>query len=588
MAPETPGATPPAGSPLDQALTEVNEGRPQAAISMLKLFKPTMDEFADYNYVYAQALRGAKKLYDSLEFYRLAYIYFPAGRKKELSLLERGEVYEDLGFNQEAASIFRIFLKTFKKSEFSEKAHLELANVLFRTVHYKEALANYEKAGNSAEALYGKAEALFAAGKAKEAYDLFGSLAASGAGKNFSATPLARYSQGEACRLLGKLDEAKAHLGSIKEGELSHRAFFSLGLIAMQEKGFSDAAVLFRKAAGSTRAGLKYKALLNLAQCDLELGRTDDAIESLKQITQNLFHGEAVNEALLLLARATAKKGRAVDAVNILKPLLIKKDYALQAVDELQKIMEEEMANDPAKFPVLWKLAGDALTQPARAAFIFKAAGQLEASDLERSMGLYAWLVRNGSPVLKMEAARKLTGYYVARGNGKEAWNFFKIAKLAGHDDPSLRLKAGVYFLIGHYPAAQTALLSVKEPSQDDLLLLARIIPHIRNVRSIGLIEKRIRNREVPAMLYVSLADSEYARGLKVQALELYKQAYKEAAPAPGHLGLTAADVKWTLFRMQSLEKDPEEALGSLQSDGGIMGRYAAARLLETKVSQER
>lgn len=82
MAPESSGAAPPAQSVLDRALVEINNGRPQAAVAMLKAYKPPMSEFAEYNYVYAKALRGANRLYDSLEAYRLAYLYFPEGRKK--------------------------------------------------------------------------------------------------------------------------------------------------------------------------------------------------------------------------------------------------------------------------------------------------------------------------------------------------------------------------------------------------------------------------------------------------------------------------------------------------------------------------
>ncbi len=600
MASEQAGAVPPARSVLDKALAEVNNGSPQAAIAMLKTYKPPMGEFADYNYVYAKALRRANRLYDSLEAYRLAYLYFPGGRQKELSLLERAEVYEDLGFYQEAASVFRIFLNTFKKSEFSERAHLGLANALFNTVHYRQALANYEQAGSSPEAMYGRAEALFATGKTREAYDLFKSLGVGGLsekdlqeGKNQkspAATALARYSMGEACRLLGKTDEAKALLGSIREGEYSHRASFLLGLIAAKEGSLREAASLFRDASGSSRSGLRYKALIDLAQCDLELDRTGRAIGLLKRVTQNLFGGKLRNDAFMLLAKAEAKDGNSIEAAEILKDLMMKKDYALQAADEMQKIIEDAMDNSAAVFPALWKVAGMSLTQPARAAFIFKAAGMLEASDIDQSAALYSWLVRNGSPRLKMEAARKLMGYYVARGKAREAAGLLRIARLAGHDDPTLRLKAGLYFLLGNYAVAQRALLSIKALSQQDLLLLAGTIGQTRDINAVRLVEKRMSksNMDVPAALYLSMADASYAKGLKKQALQLYKQAYAGRAASGGHAGLDAADLKWTLYRMQSLEKDPQTALDSLQNDGGLMARYAAARLLESEVSKGR
>lgn len=589
-APGSLGAVPLQISSLDRAQVQLNRGRPEAAIEILNQYFPPKNEFANYNFIYAQALRAEKKLYRSLEYFSLAYLYFSSGKQKELALFDKAQVYEELGFYEEAASVYRLFLKAFSKSEFSGQAHLGLANALFRTRRYNEALVDYEKAGGGPDALYGTAEALLATGDAAKAYEIFSSLARSNP-RRFAESPLARYSMGEACRLLGKSDEAKVQLGTVTAGEYSYKAYFSLGLMAMQEeKNLPVAASMFQMASGSAESELRNNAFLNLAQCELQLGRTDEAIGLLQDVIHNEFHTDLRSRSLLLMASAICTKNRFMEASAILKTLLLKKDYAVEAMNELQKLMELAMVRDPAGFAGIWKFAGETLIQPGRAPFIFKVAGELEHADIDQSVILYSWIARSGPPELKKEAARKLVAYYVATGNRAEAENYFKPAALAGHDDPTLRLKAGFFLLVENYGAAEKALLSIKDLSTEDLLLLSKLMPHIKwNARSLAFVEKRIGDSNVPAVLYVSLGDAAYAGNSKVKALEFYRLAYSEAgagAKQKADPGLSEADLKWTLYRMQSIEGDPKNksTLDSLQNGGGLMGRYATARLQEMNV----
>nr|MDA8387321.1 tetratricopeptide repeat protein [Nitrospiraceae bacterium] len=193
-----------------QVRQEMSQNRAGAAIKALEAYRSaalrlTRPEFAQYNYIYAGALRRGKKFYEAVECYRLAYLFMPEGRDKEMALLDRADVYAGMGFYPEAISVYRIFLSAYGKSDIAWRAHLGLADMLFKTADYSGALQNYEKAGGGASALFGKAEALAACGRPGEAYALFTSLAARYPGY-MERSGLARYGMGEACRLLRRTD----------------------------------------------------------------------------------------------------------------------------------------------------------------------------------------------------------------------------------------------------------------------------------------------------------------------------------------------------------------------------------------------
>ncbi len=592
--PAGPGTSPPVSfEPFavveKQALEEMGRNDAGAAISLLKAYGPAAlrlspADFAMYNYVYAGALVAGGRLYAALEGYRLAYLFMPADRQKqkELALLKRADVYAGIGMYEEAASAYRIFLDTYGKSEFSEAAYLGLANALFKTAHYNEALQNYEKAGNSEQALSGKAAALVVTGNPKQAYALFESLAASDPGY-VGRSGLARYSMGEACRLLGKVDEAKTYLGSVTGGGFAANAAYSLGLIAEAQGGAAQAAGLFLKASDSGDAVLKSQALLGLARCDLKLARPDDAIAALTGVGFNRSHQDLYYSGKLLLAEALGMKGRYMEAAAVLKGLLLKKAYAEAAMGELQDVVEtaREHMVSPGGFNELWKFAGGCLMERGRARFVFAAAQRLKPVDMGEFVDINRWVARNGDRQLARQAAGNLAAYYLSEKNGREAAAYFRQAALPPREDSTLRMRAGIRYLNGNYKGAERDLLSIKALSEEDLQMLARAIPRAKDFGAAGLAAKRLRTAKLaaPPALCLSIADAMYEKGDKAEALEFYRDAAGGAAP--GRQALSPQDLKWALFRLQGLEKDPKAALGSLEGHGGLMGRYAAARLDE-------
>ncbi|MDA8387934.1 MAG: hypothetical protein M0Z58_04615, partial [Nitrospiraceae bacterium] len=382
---------------------------------------------------------------------------------------------------------------------------------------------------------------------------------------------------------LGRTHRAKSYLGSFTGGQFAHRAAYSLGLIAKGQGDTALATRLFQTASGSAEPGTRLPALLALAGCQVKLGRPDDALAALGKADRIRSYGDPYRKGQLLMARAMLMKGQYMRPAAILKGLLVKKAYAEAAMGELQDIMESAVAHEKSqkKFLELWRIAGDCLMQPERAPLVFNAGERLKTTDAAEFVDTDLWVARNGDRKLRRLAAANLAVYYADEGDGRQAGIFFSKAGLPMKDVSTRRLRARVRYLNGQYMGALRDLLSIKDLSGADLDLLAKVIPGVKDARAIGLIEKRLQKQKTgaPAALYVALADAVYEMGQKAHALELYSEAAARPAPAGG--ALDSADLKWALFRIQSMAKDPGKSLSALQKQDGLMGRYAQARIEE-------
>ncbi|NTW66561.1 MAG: hypothetical protein HGB21_09700, partial [Nitrospirae bacterium] len=95
---------------LEMARNLIKQKKPYEAIQDLAYYKPSQNERSAYHYIYAQALVQAKKLYASIEHYRLAYIFAVSDADREQLLLERADVYAQMGYYAEAAVCLDVFL----------------------------------------------------------------------------------------------------------------------------------------------------------------------------------------------------------------------------------------------------------------------------------------------------------------------------------------------------------------------------------------------------------------------------------------------------------------------------------------------
>jgi len=113
---------------LERAKEMLTANKPAEALAALSSYLPSHEERSAYHYALARALVALKRPYDSIENYRLAYVYADALADKERILLERADVYAAMGYYPEAAVCYDVFLKQFPKSRLLERVELGIGS----------------------------------------------------------------------------------------------------------------------------------------------------------------------------------------------------------------------------------------------------------------------------------------------------------------------------------------------------------------------------------------------------------------------------------------------------------------------------
>ncbi len=256
--------------PLERAKELLLSNRPYDALMALSSYSPSHVEMSAYHYAYARALIGMKKYHASLEHYRLAYVYAEEIADQERLLLERADVYAAMGYYPEAAVSYELFLRKHPKTGYTERAELGNADARFRSNEFRQALAHYEKAGTSARAVMGKANALQAVGRTTEARDLYQTLIEQES-RLVNSSPETLYWIGENFLRSGKLKDGRVYFELVKDPVLKNKAALGLGKIAMEEKSYEAAIIQFAIAAESRDRAIRQEAMLCRADAQLRL-----------------------------------------------------------------------------------------------------------------------------------------------------------------------------------------------------------------------------------------------------------------------------------------------------------------------------
>ncbi len=566
-------------TPLDRAKDLVTSGKPEDALEALSSYLPSREELSDYHYAYAQALVQLDQPYESIEHYRLAYLYVSSAEDKERMLVERAEVYAAMGYYSEAVVCFDVFFRLYPKSGLSARAELGIAEARYRLGDFREALVHFEKAGTSLRARYGKANVLQALSRTKEAYDIYHELIESDP-EIINSSQETLYNIGENFRKLGKMSDAKVYLTSVKDDSFKYRAAISLGQIALRE-GQREAAVnYFTTAAGSPERLVRREAIMDRADVYMRLGKYDEAQAALLEIKNSYPYGKQYDAAALLLAKLYRERGTFGESVALLKTLIYRRTPSSAALDELEAIMIEAKERDPAAFAKLWKDAGRWLLDPSRSASLMKMARGLRHAG-KPFLDICAWLIRYGHENAKSEGRLLLADFYADMGDAPTAWGYLKRSRIKGHSDDVLRVKAKVY-RADHDPmnASQT-LMQVRELREDDMLMLLDSVKSLKNAGPAVVFCKRtFAKTPATAKVIVSFADLLYNRDRTGEALEYYQAAVATVNPG-AKMSVMAADLAWAHYQISVLARG-EEALASLkaiQAEKNALGRFAAAEL---------
>jgi len=564
---------------LESARDMLKQKKPQEALQDLAFFKPSRDERSAYHYIYAQALVQLKNLYESIEHYRLAYIYAGSASDREQLLLERAEIYAQMGYYSEAVVCLDVFLQLFPHSEQVRHAELGIAVARYHLHEYREALAHYDKAGDSLPVRLGRANALQSLGRTAEAHDIYRVLIGTDP-QAINSSQETMYNLGENYRQTGSLEEAKIYLNTVKEPQLKEKAAISLGLIALAIKDHKTAIEKFTAAAASTDRTIQRQAIMHRAEAFMQTNRLDEAEASLVEIRKNHPYGAEYDTAALMLARTYRAKGNLNEAVSLLKELIYRRTPLNAALDELDAILVETRDSDALL--KLWTSAGRWLMESSRSASLLKIAESLRYSG-RPFLDLCAWLLKNGSDDVKSQTRLLLADFHAERGDAATAWGYLNRARVKNENDVILRIKVKAYLANKDQMNAARALMAVRDLQDKDLLLLLSLMRSFKNKdleQALQFCFRTFAKESAAPLVAVRFADVLYEAGKTKEALAYYQASVADGKPGTLNQSRTA-DREWAQYRIAALSRGETSllALQELQSSKSSLGRFATAEL---------
>jgi tetratricopeptide (TPR) repeat protein len=564
---------------FERANELVKSLKPEDALEALSSYSPSHEEFSAYHYAFAKTLVAMLQPHESIEHYRLAYLYAESDADKERLLLERAEVYAGMGYSSEAVVCFEVFLKKYPKSGFAERAELGIAESRYRLGEFREALAHFERAGSSLPSRYGKANTLQSLGKTTAAGDIYHELIKNDPGViNSSAETL--YNIAENHRQLGRFKDAKIFYSSVKDKIIQYRSAIGLGLIAANEGQFDAAVKYFNTAAESPDRQVRCDAIMNRAAVQMRLDKHDEAEAALLELRNGYSYGKQYDTATLLLSKLYRTRGKLDKSVSVLKPLIYQRTPSSAALDELEAIMLEAKERDRDSFVKLWNSVGRWLLDPTRSASLVKIAHGLRQSG-RPYFDICTWLVRYGSEEVRTEGRLLLADLYADIGNPAAARAHLALTKITGQNDEVLRITAKA-FLADHNPVnASQSLMSVRELREADMALLIDTMRSLKSRdRVLQFCMQTFKKTPVTPQISVRFADILFDTGRTDDALTYYLSAVA-AAKAGTKEHAMLAEIEWAHYQISVLTQREKKkaALSAIQMEKNALGRLAAAEL---------
>lgn len=562
---------------LDRAYELLKRDRPESALEALRAYKAPREEKAAYHYAYARALVLIGKSYESIEHYRLAYIYAAQPADKERLLLERAQVYEALQYYNEAVVSYGIFIKQFPKSASIESAEKGLAKSYFQQRFYREALEHYEKAGSSLEVLYGKANALQALGKTKEAYEIYRELIDNDPEVTESPSETL-FNIGENFRMSKQFADAKIYFSAVRDKNFKYRVAIGLGRIAREEKKYDEALGFFSTAMASPERQVRRDAILYRAEVNMALEKYDEAEAALKEIRQQFYDGKEYDACSLMLARLYRTRGKYKDASAVLKGLIIRRTPSVESLDELEALMLTIKDKDRAALIAIWNSTGRWLMDPSRSEAIASIAQGLKNSG-RPLLDVCAWLIRHGTDKTKSQARLMMADFYASMGETTIAVGYIDRARVKGHSDEVLRVRANAYLSGGNAARAAEALMAIQKMQEGDMHLLLDTMQQLKNIDKVAAFCRRVFEKEalsIPAR--IRFADILFSANRHDDALAQYRAAIAMPKAATPDSAATN-DLEWAQYRVAELSKGDARlaALKAIERSNNTVGHFAAA-----------
>lgn len=571
---------------IKNAFELIEAQRALDAISVLSDFSPSKSSLSSYHYAYAKAYSQIGKINESMEHFRLAYIYSIEQSEKEQILYDRADTYLINKYYDEAAVCFRVFLGQFKDSKHQEQVYLGLAEALYNINRLNDAFKYFDKAGKSYRALYGKADALHAMGRVAEAHEIYMNLI--NTDKGYMKSQLTLYNIGENFRLMNKVSFAKIYLALVKDYPLKYRADLSAGLIALSEGQMDSAQKYFEVALQSPERTIKQKALLFMSETLMKAGKTKEAKSKLIEIRNRYPYGKDYDEALLRLFVILKTEGNFSEAVSVLRELIFKKTPDKRALNEFESLLLEAKDRNNEEFIKLWKTVGQWMLEPSRSEFIASIVRELKPAG-KLYIDVCKWLAKNGLGDAKMLGNLLLAEFYAEIGDMTASSRHLQNVKIAGASDFSRRINGKLFYHRGEMEKALSEISQIQELKDEDISLFvnisAQLSPSVKNHENLAnFMKNALKKVDGKAKLNIYLADALYQLGKDQDALKYYKAAITLHEK---HKDLTDKDIDWCIYRITALSNIKEvESIKNLPKGDNKSSRLAETRLKENNIDE--
>jgi len=557
--------------------------QPAEALQLLESYRPTSLETSVYHAAYARVLVRLDRRLASIEHYRLAYLYALSPGEQEVFLRERADTFLAMNYNTEAALCYDVFLRTFPHSVSADLAHLGAGDAHYRLGQFREALREYEQGGASLGARSGRANSLQALGSMKEAYDLYRSILAEDKDIKFlNSSQETLYSMSVNFAQMDKIPDALMYLNSVTDPRLLSLANVAIGRVYLQKNKLDLAIKQLEAAEASSDRDVVGPALLLRAEAYEKQGKHQEALTTLRKIKISYPYGKHYDDAMLLLARLSANRGKPAEAIGYLQELIFRRTPSRAALEVLEAIMLEASRKDSAEFAKLWSGMGRWLMDPSRSANLITFAKALQPSG-KPFLDLCAWLYKYGLPEAKTASSQMLARYYADQGDGARSLGYLARIKQKKDDEDILRIKARVAQLNRDGKRAGGMILGLRNPQESDavfVLDLQNAGAGLDTAKVIAFCGRLLAGSDASPAAQIRFADYLYRNGKPVVALGYYRRSVADR-PGTSARRLGEGDREWAYYRIARLAPGGEtgKALVELEKGKGPAAHLAAADL---------
>jgi tetratricopeptide (TPR) repeat protein len=514
------------------------------AVKALSDLLPGFPELGPYHFVYGRALAASGDLHEAARHYRLASVYGLDPALKETALFMAADAEFRAGFLFESKTICTIFLSKYPDSGRAGTVRVLLGRSLAGIGRGREAVRQFDLAGGSAEALYGKANTLQKTGMSIEAAKAYAAAAAADPGGRYLASSEeSRCWKGENLRASGLNSRARELLRNVTAPECRDHAMYGLAEIEAAESNPQEALRLFASLVSSRDRGLARRSMLRASDIEASEGKIPEAAARLESIVDRYPFTAEYDQAVLRLARMRSGAGEQVEAMSMLSRLVLRPSTVRgEALDEMERVLLAARAKGPGVLADLWNAGGRWLMDPSREAALVQVAEALHGAE-RPYQEIVQWLSRFGSPPVRARHLAVLASRYAAAGDAvglRLCLQGFRELDVKG--DAAARAEAYLKLAEKDFRGAEKALLSLGRLEPGDFAMMEELLPHVDDPRKVAAAVEAEASRpggNVSARLLSRLADRSFDAGRRDEAARYYRMA---AEKDPGH--------EWSCYRL--------------------------------------